>query len=244
MLNTLQLVLLQCNYWDTWLGNQSIIETGLSTESWREDGAGAAATSCVPWGAMSWDRAGSPSCTLAQLSGSGAKPGHLQWWTSYTSALQPPLSQACSLSPCYVSANFFGLTLRLSDPAQSNAVSPWFTWWHSQSEQLIITNKAVSFLSVLCGMCSTLPTLQAAPGFSWLHCTCDSCLSNVPPESFTCFVVNTQALRRREVLSFIYFGHDFAPSRAEFHSFCCSVILRDTSSEPAILFHLHSCGDI
>lgn len=127
---------------------------------------------------------------------------------------------------------------------RSNPVSPWFTWWHSQSEQLIITNKAMSFLSVLCGMCSTLPTLQAAPGFSWLHCTCDSCLSNAPPESFTCFVVNTQALRRREVVSFIYFGHDFAPSRAEFHSFCCSVILRDTSSEPAMPFHLHSCGDI
>lgn len=39
--NILQLVLLQCNYWDTWLANQSIIETDLSAESWRENRVGA-----------------------------------------------------------------------------------------------------------------------------------------------------------------------------------------------------------
>lgn len=168
----------------------------------------------------------------------------------YTSALQSSLSQAHCLSSCYVSANFFGLNLQTScgsallTSSEQSCISVVhlviFSIWAVNSNNKL----GCKFLSMFCGMSLTLPTLQTAPGFSGLHCTGDSYLSNAPPTSFTCFVPNTQAHSCKKVMGFIYFGHDFALSKGDFHPFCCSVILRDTSLEPAIPFHFHSSGDI
>lgn len=174
----------------------------------------------------------------------------LLWWTSNRSALQSPLSHTLfPLLMCLQTSlvwTYRPAMVQLCWTAQSNQQSyismvqlVIFSIWAVNSNNKL----GCKFLSWLCGMSLTLLTLQTAHGFSGLHCSGDSYVSNAPPESFTCFVPTTQAHSCKKVMGFIYFGHGFALSRGDFHPFCCSVILRDTSLKPAIPFHLHSSGD-